>query len=78
MTARRKTTTRKPVSGTAGPRSAGRLQRAIDEVVTREITSALRETDGNVTQSAKALGITRDSLIKRLRSVGIVATTFRP
>jgi DNA-binding NtrC family response regulator len=67
----------KPKPGTAGPRSAGRLQRAIDASVTREIEAALRETAGNVTRSAAALGITRAALIGRLRSLGIDAAAYR-
>lgn len=71
-TARRKT---KP--GTAGPRSAGRLQRALDAAARREIEAALGETSGNITHSAAALGITRAALIARLRSLGIEARAFR-
>jgi DNA-binding NtrC family response regulator len=68
----------KPAPGAAGPRSAGRLQQAIDEVVRREILAALEETRGNVTHAAAALGITRVALIQRLRSLGIDAKRFRP
>lgn len=62
---------RKP--GTAGPRSAGRLQRAIDEAVRREIERALRETDGAVVASARVLGISKVALWKRMRALGIRA-----
>jgi transcriptional regulator of acetoin/glycerol metabolism len=39
--------------------------------VKREITAALRETGGNITHAARALGIGRISLWKRMRSLGI-------
>jgi len=45
--------------------------------VTREIEAALRETAGNVTRSAAALGITRAALIGRLRSLGIDVAAYR-
>jgi transcriptional regulator with GAF, ATPase, and Fis domain len=75
---RRTTSSRKPRPGTAGPRSGGRLQRAIDATARREIEAALRETEGNVTHAARALGVTRVALIKRIRSLGIEAAKFRP
>ena len=73
----RKYPAKKSDPGAAGPRSGGRLQRAIDETVKREITSALKEVGGNVTRAASILGITRDSLIKRLRSLGVQAAAFK-
>jgi DNA-binding NtrC family response regulator len=72
MTARRKTTTkRKPKPGTAGPRSAGRLQRAIDDAVRREITAALEETAGNITHAARVLGVSRIALRARMNALGL-------
>lgn len=68
---------RKPKPGSAGPRSTGRLQRAIDEVVKREIGAALRETGGNVAASARALGITEMAMRKRLRSLRIDPGRYR-
>lgn len=59
--------------GSAGPRSAGRLQRAIDATVRREIAAALAENDGNVTHAAKALGISRISLHARMNALGVEA-----
>lgn len=70
-------TRRKLTPGTAGPRSAGRLQRALDATAKREIEAALRETEGNVTRAAHALGLTRVALIKRLQSLDVKAGKFR-
>jgi len=67
----RRTPPRKPKPGSAGPRSTGRLQRAIDDVVRREIAAALREADGQVVEAARLLGITRISLWARMRSLGV-------
>jgi DNA-binding NtrC family response regulator len=61
---------RKPKPGAAGPRSAGRLQKAIDEVVRREITAALQET-GGVVAAAKLLGVSRIALRARMNALGI-------
>src|SRR4051812_32685012 len=55
---------RRPRPGTAGPRSAGRLQRALDDAARREIRAALRETDGNVASAARALGVTEMGIRK--------------
>ena len=77
MTARRKTAPRMPKPGTAGPRSAGRLQRAIDDVVRREITAALRETGGNVVRAAQALGISQPSMYGRMVALGIDPVNYR-
>jgi DNA-binding NtrC family response regulator len=74
---RRNAITRKPKPGTAGPRSAGRLQRAIDEVVRREISAALQETGGNVVQSARLLGISQPGLYKRLAALGMDPAGYR-
>jgi len=72
-----RTSRRKAKPGSAGPRSTGRLQRAIDEVVRREIEAALRENGGNVAASARALGVTEMALRKRLRSLGIDPNSYR-
>jgi DNA-binding NtrC family response regulator len=63
--------------GTTGPRSTGRLQRAIDEAVRREIAAALRETGGNVVRAAQALGISQPGLYKRLTALGIDPAKYR-
>jgi transcriptional regulator with GAF, ATPase, and Fis domain len=68
---------RKVKPGTSGPRSGGRLQRALDATARREIEAALRENGGNVTRAATALGLTRVGLIKRLGSLNIDARRFR-
>jgi len=61
----------KPTPGTTGPRSAGRLQRAIDETVRREILAALKETDGAVLAAARLLGISKVSMWKRMKTSGL-------
>jgi DNA-binding NtrC family response regulator len=68
---------RKPEPGTAGPRSAGRLQRAIDETVRREIEAALRETGGNMVHAARVLGISQPSMYTRMIALGIDPTNYR-
>jgi len=72
-----KTTRRKPKPGTAGPRSTGRLQVAIDAAVKREIETALKEADGNVSEAARLLGISRRGMWARLGSLSIDPATFR-
>jgi sigma-54 dependent transcriptional regulator, acetoin dehydrogenase operon transcriptional activator AcoR len=62
---------RKPVPGKTGPRSAGRLQHAMDDAARREILAALRETSGNVVHAARALGISQPSLYSRMAALGI-------
>ncbi len=57
--------------GTAGPRSSGRLQKAIDDAIRREIKAALRETDGQPVAAAKILGISYVALWARMRDLGI-------
>ena len=71
----RPTGSRKP--GTAGPRSAGRLQRAIDLTVAREVKAALRETKGNVAAAARLLGVTEMAIRKRLRTMQIDPNRYR-
>ena len=70
-------TGRPTTKSTSGPRSAGRLQRAIDATVRREITKALRESEGNMAEAARRLGITYMALYKRLRALGISADSYR-
>lgn len=76
MTPRRKKP-RKPKPGTTGPRSAGRLQRAIDEAARREIAAALREMGGNVVHAARALGISQPSIYGRMGVLGIDPAKYR-
>jgi DNA-binding NtrC family response regulator len=68
---------RKPAAGKAGPRSAGRLQRALDAAATREIRAALNETKGNMAEAARRLGVSYKGLWKRLRSLAIDPDRFR-
>ena len=53
-----------------GPRTYGRLQKALDEAARREIEAALAET-GGVVAAAKALGISKVALWKRMRALGM-------
>jgi DNA-binding NtrC family response regulator len=70
-----------PKPGMAGPRSAGRLQQAIDHAVDatvrREIIAALKQTGGNVVHAARALGISQPSMYGRMAAVGIDPTKYR-
>lgn len=68
---------RKPTPGTAGPRSAGRLQRALDATAKREIDAALREAQGNIAEAARRLGVSYKGLWKRLDSLRINPDRFR-
>lgn len=74
---RRAVISRKPQPGAAGPRSAGRLQGAIDAAARREIEAALKETTGNLTHAARALGVSRMGLWKRLTALGIDPDRYR-
>lgn len=60
-----------------GPRTDGRLQRALDDTARREIAAALAETDGNSTAAADVLGISRRALYKRAQTLGIDMTRYR-
>lgn len=66
--------TRKPKGG---PRTHGRLQRALDETVRREIGAALNETGGNVVRAAQLLGISQPGMYKRLTALGIDPEAYR-
>lgn len=67
--------TRKSKPWKGGPRSQGRLQRALDEAAAeaarREISAALAQTDGNVTKAATILGVSRVNLTGRMRALKI-------
>ena len=60
-----------------GPRTHGRLQRAIDVVVRREIEAVLAETSGNVRHSARVLGISQPGMYKRLAALSIDPNKYR-
>jgi DNA-binding NtrC family response regulator len=66
--------TKKPIGG---PRSQGLHQRALDEASRRVITDVLRETEGNVKEAARVLGLNRVSLIRRMKTLGIDADEHR-
>jgi DNA-binding NtrC family response regulator len=73
MTIRSRAAGKPPKKPLGGPRTYGRLQRALDDAARREIEAALRETGGSPTEAAKILGITRASLWSRMKSLGIPA-----
>jgi transcriptional regulator of acetoin/glycerol metabolism len=66
--------TRKPAQkAQGGPRTYGRLQRALDDAAGREIRAALKETGEQVVAAATLLGISKVALWKRMRALGIKA-----
>ena len=71
---RRRSRRPKPLGG---PRTFGRLQRALDDAARAEIDAALKETSGNVTHAAQALGISQPALLRRLNTLGIAADRYR-
>lgn len=71
MAASRKTRPRPPKKPMGGPRTFGRLQQALDETARREISAALEETGGAVVAAAKVLGISKVSLWRRMKALGI-------
>ena len=78
MTRRKTPTARKPGKRSkGGPRTYGRLQRALDDAARREISAALTETGGNVSEVARVLGVSRRGLWKRMTTLGIDPTTHR-
>lgn len=60
-----------------GPRTFGRLQRALDAAADAEIRKAMVETDGNVTHAAAALGISQPALLRRIAALGITTARYR-
>lgn len=71
------TQTRRTRKAPTGPRSAGRLQKAMDDAARREIDAAMRETGGNMSEAARVLGVHRVSLFNRMKSLGIAPDTYR-
>jgi transcriptional regulator of acetoin/glycerol metabolism len=78
MSPPRKPATPRPKKPKGGPRTYGRLQRVLDEAARKEILAVLQETNGNVTEAAVALGISRRGLWKRIAALGIDAEAHRP
>jgi DNA-binding NtrC family response regulator len=70
-------TARSPIRRPRGPRTYGRLQRALDDAARAEIQAALKETGGNVTKASVALGVHRVSLVKRMDALDIDPSRFR-
>ncbi len=67
---------KKPKHG-GGPRTKGRLQQAIDKAAEREIRKALREEAGNVSATARVLGVSQTALWARLGYFGIKPVAYR-
>jgi DNA-binding NtrC family response regulator len=67
-----KTVVRRKAGPGGGPRTYGRLQRALDEAARREIQAALKETGDNVSEAARVLGIGRPRLWARMKALGIL------
>ena len=74
---RQMTRTRKPRKPAkrprGGPRTYGRLQRALDDAARGEIKAVLKETGGQVVAAATSLGVSKVALWKRMRALGIKA-----
>ena len=71
-------TTRGPVATSAGvptrtPRAAANLADAIEEVERELIQAALNASNGNISQAARVLGLTRRGLYLKLRRLGLDA-----
>jgi DNA-binding NtrC family response regulator len=64
--------------GRGGGADEGSLHGALEELERRMIVEALGRWGGNRTATAKALGITRQGLLKKLRRMGIDPDRFRP
>jgi transcriptional regulator of acetoin/glycerol metabolism len=78
MSRPKKRTTKPSSASRGGPRTQGRLQKALDDTARREIKAALKEAGGNVTAAAAALGISRPGLWKRMTVLGIDPNPHRP
>ena len=68
---RRKTIPRRKPRPRGGPRTYGRLQRALDDAARHEIEAVLKETGGNVSEAARVLGIGRPRLWARMQALSI-------
>jgi two-component system response regulator AtoC len=63
---------REALAGASGEEPAGRL-RSLEEVEREHIIASLRRTGGNLSAAARALGVSRPTLRKRLKQYGIRA-----
>jgi transcriptional regulator of acetoin/glycerol metabolism len=70
-TARKRPPKTKPLGG---PRTFGRLQQALDNAAREEISAALKEAGGGVVAAAALLGISKVSLWRRMKALGITAS----
>lgn len=77
MKPRLSTPPKRPAKPMGGPRTAGRLQQALDEAARREIDAALKEAEGNVVRAANLLGISQPALYKRLAALAINHLPYR-
>ena len=67
-------TTRLPASGSIRmSRSAPNLASAVEQVERDLIQAALDRADGNISESARALGLTRRGLYLKIRRLGLDA-----
>ena len=60
------------------PPAPGRLREAMEQTEKAAVESALRETDGEVTAAALALGISRRALYERMRKYGLRRESRQP
>jgi DNA-binding NtrC family response regulator len=77
MSSDKKAGRKPPKKSRGGPRTYGRLQRALDDAARREIEAALKETGGNVSEAARVLGVHRVSLLKRMGTLGVDPNAHR-
>lgn len=69
-----------PAAWTAGAGAGdytGAKERAVAEWERATLLAALRANDGNVSRTARALGLHRPNLQQKLKELGIDAATFR-
>jgi transcriptional regulator with PAS, ATPase and Fis domain len=62
---------------TAAPRPSGSLQEDLDKFERQRIVDALAECDGNQTKAAALLGMSRTTLIERIRAYGLPRPRLR-
>ena len=57
------------------PKERPSMESVMDEAGRRYLREVLEENDGNITQTARALGITRQNLQHRMKKLGVTAQT---